>query len=49
MLFRSGVGKSERLKYGAPGAWSRHITNKHRLVYFVDGDDVVILQARYHY
>ena len=31
------------------GAWSRRITDEHRLVYFVDGDDVVILQARYHY
>src|SRR5215472_1423385 len=31
------------------GAWSRRIDDEHRLVYLVDGDDVVILQARYHY
>lgn len=45
----SGIGKSEQLKYGAQGSWSRRITDEHRLVYLVDGDDLVILQARYHY
>ncbi len=30
------------------GVWSRPITQEHRLVYLVDGDDVVILQARFH-
>ncbi len=44
-----GIGKPEQLKYGAQGAWSRRITDEHRLVYLVDGDDLVILQARYHY
>ncbi|WP_017178927.1 Txe/YoeB family addiction module toxin [Actinomyces timonensis] len=45
----TGIGKPEQLKYGAPGAWSRRITDEHRLVYLVDGDDLVILQARYRY
>ncbi|GAA2013046.1 Txe/YoeB family addiction module toxin [Brevibacterium samyangense] len=45
----SGIGKPEQLKYGATGAWSRRITEEHRLVYLVDGDDLIILQARYHY
>ena len=45
----SGIGKPEQLKYGAPGAWSRRITEEHRLVYLVVGDDLVIMQARYHY
>ncbi|PMB97478.1 Txe/YoeB family addiction module toxin [Brevibacterium luteolum] len=45
----AGIGKPEQLKYGAQGAWSRRITEEHRLVCLVDGDDVVILQARYHY
>ena len=45
----SGIGKPEQLKYGAQGAWSRRITDEQRLVYFVDGDDLVILQAQYHY
>lgn len=44
-----GIGKPEQLKYGAQGTWSRRITEEHRLVYLVDGDDLVILQARYHY
>ena len=44
-----GIGKPEQLKYGASGAWSRRITDEHRLVYLVAGDDLVILQARYHY
>lgn len=44
-----GIGKPEQLKYGAQGAWSRRITEEHRLVYLVDGDDLVILQTRYHY
>lgn len=45
----SGIGKPEPLKYGIAGAWSRRITDEHRLVYLTIGDDVVILQARYHY
>ncbi|WP_026818827.1 Txe/YoeB family addiction module toxin [Arthrobacter castelli] len=45
----AGIGKPEQLKYGAQGAWSRRITDEHRLVYLVDGDELVILQARYHY
>ena len=44
-----GIGKPEQLKYGAQGAWSRRINVEHRLVYLVDGEDLVILQARYHY
>lgn len=44
-----GIGKPEPLKYGAQGAWSRRITDEHRLVYLVAGEDLVILQARYHY
>lgn len=45
----SGIGKLEPLKHLLAGAWSRRITDEHRLVYLVDGNDLVILQARYHY
>jgi len=45
----TGVGKPEQLRHALAGAWSRRITEEHRLVYLADGDDVVILQARYHY
>lgn len=45
----AGVGKPAQLEYGAQGAWSRRITDEHRLVYLVVDDDPVVLQARYHY
>lgn len=45
----SGIGKPEPLRHLLSGAWSRRITGEHRLVYLLDGDDLVILQARYHY
>lgn len=44
-----GIGKPEQLRHALAGAWSRRIDQEHRLVYLVDGDDLVILQARYHY
>jgi toxin YoeB len=45
----AGIGKPEPLRHMLAGVWSRRITQEHRLVYLVDGDDVVILQARFHY
>jgi len=45
----SGIGKPEPLKYLAKGAWSRRLTQEHRLVYLVGKDRVDFLQARYHY
>jgi toxin YoeB len=45
----SGIGKPEPLKHAFAGAWSRRITDEHRLVYLIGGDDVVVFQARYHY
>jgi toxin YoeB len=45
----SGIGKPEQLRHVLSGARSRRITEEHRLVYLVDGDDLVVLQARYHY
>ena len=44
-----GVGKPEPLKYQLAGAWSRRITQEHRLVYKVSGTRIDFLQARYHY
>jgi toxin YoeB len=44
-----GIGKPEPLKYLSPGAWSRRITQEHRLVYLVRDDRVDFLQCRYHY
>jgi toxin YoeB len=45
----AGIGKPEPLRHVLSGAWSRRINEEHRLVYVVDNDDLVILQARYHY
>ena len=45
----SGIGKPEPLKYVAAGAWSRRLTQEHRLVYLVSDDRIDFLQARYHY
>ena len=44
----TGIGKPEPLRHALVGAWSRRMTEEHRLVYLVDGDDLVILQARFH-
>ena len=33
----------------SPGYWSRRIDDTHRLVYRIDGDAILIAQARYHY
>lgn len=44
-----GIGKPEPLKYLVPGAWSRRLTQEHRIVYLVREDRVDFLQARYHY
>ncbi len=45
----AGIGKPEPLKYMTPGAWSRRLTQEHRIVYLVRDDQIDFLQARYHY
>jgi len=45
----SGIGKPKPLKYLRPGAWSRRLTQAHRIVYLVRDDRIDFLQARYHY
>ena len=45
----SGMGKPEPLKYFMSGAWSRRLTQEHKIVYLVRDDRVDFLQARYHY
>ena len=44
-----GIGRPEPLKHGLHGFWSRRITLEHRLVYRIDGDEILIAAARYHY
>ena len=45
----SGIGKPELLKDNLRGYWSRRITDEHRLVYKVIGNQLVIVQCRFHY
>jgi len=44
-----GIGKPEPLKQGFHGSWSRRITDEHRLLYKVAGDEIRIAGCRYHY
>jgi toxin YoeB len=44
-----GIGKPEPLKHLLAGAWSRRLTQEHRLVYVVSREKIVFIQARYHY
>jgi toxin YoeB len=44
-----GVGKPEPLKHALSGFWSRRITDEHRMVYRVEGDQLQIAQLRFHY
>jgi toxin YoeB len=45
----AGIGKPEPLRHILAGCWSRRIDNEHRLVCQIERDDLVVLQARYHY
>ena len=45
----SGIGKPEPLKYLGSNLWSRRINLEHRLVYQVEHNRILFLQARYHY
>jgi toxin YoeB len=44
-----GIGKPEPLKHAVAGAWSRRLTQEHRIVYLVREARIDFLQARYHY
>ena len=45
----TGIGKPEPLRGNWSGAWSRRIDDRHRLVYEVQDNDLVVLQCMYHY
>jgi toxin YoeB len=45
----TGIGKPERLSHNLSGYWSRRITDEHRLVYQLRNEELIIVQARYHY
>ena len=45
----TGLGKPEALKYKYKGFWSRRITEEHRLIYQVKGNELYIVKCRFHY
>ncbi|WP_346777005.1 Txe/YoeB family addiction module toxin [Streptomyces sp. HNM0575] len=45
----AGIGKPEPLKGDLSGYWSRRIDDEHKLVYRAEGDELIVVQARYHY
>ena len=45
----AGIGKPEPLKYLDSDAWSRRLTQEHRIVYLISDDRIDFLQARFHY
>ena len=44
-----GIGKPEPLKYEFAGLRSRRITDEHRLIYRIVGDEIDLISMRYHY
>ena len=44
-----GTGKPEALRGELSGWWSKWIDQEHRLVFRVEGDRLIIAQARGHY
>lgn len=44
-----GIGKPEPLRHDVHGYWSRRISDEHRLIYKIDGDDIRTAACRYHY
>ena len=44
-----GIGKPEPLNGNLTGLWSRRIDEEHRIVYLVEGDNILIFACRGHY
>ncbi len=45
----TGIGKPEPLKFKYRGFWSLRINEEHRLIYKVQGDEILIAKCRFHY
>jgi toxin YoeB len=45
----TGTGKPEPLKGELSGWWSKRIDQEHRLIYRVEGNSLIIAQAKGHY
>ncbi len=45
----SGLDKPEPLKHKYKDYWSRRIIDEHRLIYKIEGDEIIIAKCRFHY
>jgi len=44
-----GIGKAEPLKHELSGYWSRRITDKHRFIYKLTENEIIIIGCANHY
>ena len=44
-----GIGKAEPLKHELSGYWSRRITDKHRFIYKLTENKIIIIACANHY
>ncbi|MFD3274822.1 Txe/YoeB family addiction module toxin [Aquirufa echingensis] len=44
-----GIGKPEKLRFQLAGCWSRRINAKHRIIYEITNNSILILSLRGHY
>lgn len=44
-----GIGKPKALKHKYSGYWSRRIDEKHRLIYTIKNNIIMVISCRYHY
>ena len=44
-----GIGRPERLISDLNHLYSRHITDEHRLVYYIEGENIIIVACKSHY
>lgn len=44
-----GIGRPERFIGDLNHLYSRHITDEHRLVYYIEGENIIIVACKSHY
>jgi len=44
-----GMGDPEPLRHNWSGYWSRRVDREHRIVYKISGENLIVVQCRYHY
>ena len=45
----TGLGKPEPLTGDFAGFWSRRINHTDRLIYTIQGENIIVIACRYHY